>query len=206
MTEQLKLKLNDSKATRWGALVIVAFTMMAAYYVNDVVAPLKTMLETDLAWSSTDFGFFTGGYSFLNVFFLMLIWGGLILDRFGIRFTGKLATILMVGGTALEYYAMTGLAGADATLFGINEIFGYKTGVFVAFAGYSIFGVGAEVAGITVSKIIAKWSKMERASRIPPSAFCAMTVRASGSALICSSLATYCRWSIVSLMPMRLKS
>ena len=75
MTEQLKLKLNDSKATRWGALVIVAFTMMAAYYVNDVVAPLKTMLETDLAWSSTDFGFFTGGYSFLNVFFLMLIWG-----------------------------------------------------------------------------------------------------------------------------------
>ena len=129
--------------------------MMAAYYVNDVVAPLKTMLETDLAWSSTDFGFFTGGYSFLNVFFLMLIWGGLILDRFGIRFTGKLATILMVGGTALEYYAMTGLAGADATLFGINEIFGYKTGVFVAFAGYSIFGVGAEVAGITVSKIVA---------------------------------------------------
>jgi len=30
---------------------------------------LKTMLETDLAWSSTDFGFFTGGFCFLNVFF-----------------------------------------------------------------------------------------------------------------------------------------
>ena len=29
------------------------------------------------------------------------------------------------GGTALEYYAMTGLAGADATLFGINEIFDF---------------------------------------------------------------------------------
>ena len=56
MTEQLKLKMNDSKATRWGALVIVAFTMMAAYYVNDVVAPLKTMLESDLAWTSSDFG------------------------------------------------------------------------------------------------------------------------------------------------------
>ena len=96
MTEQLKLKLNDSKATRWGALVIVAFTMMAAYYVNDVVAPLKTMLESDLAWTSSDFGFFTGGYSFLNVFFLMLIWGGLILERFGIRFTRKLSTNFMV--------------------------------------------------------------------------------------------------------------
>lgn len=153
MTEQLKLKLNDSKATRWGALAIVAFTMMAAYYVNDVVAPLKTMLESDLSWNSSEFGFFTGAYSFLNVFFLMLIWGGLILDRFGIRFTGKLATLLMVGGTAIEYYAMTGLAGDNSL------IMGYKTGVFVASAGYSIFGVGAEVAGITVSKIIAKWFK-----------------------------------------------
>lgn len=151
MTEQLKLKLNDSKATRWGALSIVAFTMMAAYYVNDVVAPLKTMLESDLAWSSSDFGFFTGAYSFLNVFLLMLIWGGLILDRFGIRFTGKLSTILMVAGTSLEYYAMTGLAGNETLIFGM------KAGVFVASAGYSIFGVGAEVAGITVSKIIAKW-------------------------------------------------
>ena len=133
MTEQLKQKLSDSKGTRWGALLVVAFTMMAAYYVNDVVAPLKSMLEADLLWSSSDFGFYTGGYSFLNVFFLMLIWGGLILDRFGIRFTGKLATI--------------------------SSFFGYNTGVFVAFVGYSIFGVGAEVAGITVTKIIAKWFK-----------------------------------------------
>ena len=151
MTEQLKKKLNDSVVTRWGALAIVAFTMMAAYYVNDVMAPLKNMLESDLAWTSTEFGFFTGAYSFLNVFLLMLIWGGLILDRFGIRFTGKLAAILMVVGTGLEYYAITVLAGNE------SRIFGYKTGVFVASAGYSIFGVGAEVAGITVSKIIAKW-------------------------------------------------
>lgn len=148
-----QLKLNDSKATRWGALGIVAFTMMAAYYVNDVVAPLKTMLESELAWSSSEFGFFTGAYSFLNVFLLMLIWGGLILDRFGIRFTGKLATILMVVGTALEYYAMTAMAGD------VTQVFGMKSGVFVASAGYSIFGVGAEVAGITVTKIIAKWFK-----------------------------------------------
>lgn len=81
----------------------------------------------------------------------MLIWGGLILDRFGIRFTGKLATILMVLGTGLEYYAMTGMADATGT------ILGYKVSVFVASAGYSVFGVGAEVAGITVTKMIAKW-------------------------------------------------
>ena len=113
MTGQLKPLLNDSKARRWGALFVVAFTMMAAYYVNDIMAPLKSMLESELHWTSGEFGFFTGAYSFLNVFLLMLIWGGLILDRFGIRFTGKLATILMVGGTALEYYALTALAGDE---------------------------------------------------------------------------------------------
>lgn len=156
MTQQVKKKLNDSWGMRWGALAIVAFTMMAAYYVNDVVAPLKGMLEASpsengLGWTSSDFGIYTGAYSFLNVFCLMLIWGGLILDRFGIRFTGKLATILMVVGTWLEYYAMTGMVGTA------DMILGYKADVFVASAGYSVFGVGAEVAGITVTKMIAKW-------------------------------------------------
>lgn len=156
MTQQVKKKLNDSWGMRWGALAIVAFTMMAAYYVNDVVAPLKSMLEASpadngLGWSSSDYGIYTGAYSFLNVFCLMLIWGGLILDRFGIRFTGKLATILMVVGTWLEYYAMTGMVGTA------DMILGYKADVFVASAGYSVFGVGAEVAGITVTKMIAKW-------------------------------------------------
>lgn len=156
MTQQVKKKLNDSWGMRWGALAIVAFTMMAAYYVNDVVAPLKSMLEASpaengLGWTSSDFGIYTGAYSFLNVFCLMLIWGGLILDRFGIRFTGKLATILMVAGTWLEYYAMTSMVGTT------DMILGYKADVFIASAGYSVFGVGAEVAGITVTKMIAKW-------------------------------------------------
>lgn len=146
-------KLNDSALARWGALLIVAFTMMAAYYVNDVMAPLKGMLEGELHWTSGEFGFFTGAYSFLNVFLLMLIWGGLILDRFGIRFTGILATVLMVGGSLVEYLAITQYA--DAT----QIVWGYKANVMMASAGYSVFGVGAEVAGITVTKIIAKWFK-----------------------------------------------
>lgn len=143
--------LRDRAAMRWSALFIVAFTMMAAYYVNDIMAPLKTMLEEQLLWTSGEFGFFTGAYSFLNVFLLMLIWGGLILDRFGIRFTGLTAAILMVGGTAAEYLAITAFGGTSET------VMGYKMDVFLASAGYSVFGVGAEVAGITVTKIIAKW-------------------------------------------------
>lgn len=147
----MKKRLNDSAAMRWGALGVVSFTMMAAYFVNDVMMPLKSMLESELRWSSTDFGTYAGAYSFLNVFLLMLLWGGLILDRFGVRFTGKLATLLMVCGTALEYYGLTALADNDGL------ILGFRSGVLVASAGYAVFGVGAEVAGITVTKVIAKW-------------------------------------------------
>lgn len=151
MTEIIRKRLNDSAGARWGALFIVAFTMMAAYYVNDVMAPLKSMLEGQLGWTSGEFGTFTGAYSFLNVFLLMLIWGGLILDRFGIRLTGILATVLMVAGTAAEYIAITRYGGTE------QMVFGFKFDVLLASAGYSVFGVGAEVAGITVSKIVAKW-------------------------------------------------
>lgn len=151
MKDLKKERMNDSKTMRWGVLGIISVTMLAAYFVNDVMAPLKGMLESNIGWTSTEFGTYTGAYSFLNVFVLMLIWGGLMLDRFGARFTGKLAASLMVLGTALQYFSITSLAGAEGVILGM------KTSVFVASAGYSIFGVGAEVAGITVTKIIAKW-------------------------------------------------
>lgn len=153
MNKQITQRLNDSATMRWGALGVVAFTMMAAYFVNDVMAPMKGLLESGMGWSSSDYGYYTGGYSFLNVFLLMLIWGGFILDKFGVRFTGKLSTILMVAGTALQYYGLTVLVDNP------TMIFGYSLSVNVAFIGYAIFGVGAEVAGITVTKVIAKWFK-----------------------------------------------
>ena len=83
MTDTVQQKtvrtLKDSAAMRWTALGVVAFTMMAAYYVNDVMAPLQEMLEAQLGWTGSEFGFFTGAYSFLNVFLLTLIWGGLMI-------------------------------------------------------------------------------------------------------------------------------
>ena len=90
MTEQIQRKLSDSKAARWTALAIVAFTMLCGYFLTDVMSPLKPMLEEELAWTSTDFGIFTSAYGWFNVFFLMLIFGGMILDKMGVRFTGAL--------------------------------------------------------------------------------------------------------------------
>lgn len=153
MTELIQRKLSDSKAARWTALAIVAFTMLCGYFLTDVMSPLKPMLEEELAWTSTDFGIFTSAYGWFNVFFLMLIFGGMILDKMGVRFTGMGACCLMLIGCAIKYAAVAGYIGAEGT------IFGWKSQVALASLGYAIFGVGVEIAGITVSKIIVKWFK-----------------------------------------------
>ncbi|MBK9389846.1 MAG: MFS transporter [Bacteroidetes bacterium] len=145
--------LRDSKVARWTALAVVSFTMLCGYYLTDVMAPLKPMLEKELLWNSTEYGFFTSAYGWFNVFLLMLILGGIILDKKGVRFTGKMATIIMVAGTAIKFWAIS-----TSSLDG-HEILGMKAQVVIAALGYATFGVGVEVAGITVSKIIVKWFK-----------------------------------------------
>jgi len=151
MTELLKRKLNDSKAARWGTLIVVSFTMLCGYYITDVMSPLEDMLSTELGWTGTEYGFFTGAYGYLNVLFLMLLFGGVILDKMGIRFTGIGSCLLMVIGASLKYWAVSQYF--DMT----GMIFGMHIQVVVAAFGFAIFGVGVEIAGITVSKIIVKW-------------------------------------------------
>ena len=107
MTEQLKKKLNDSAVLRWSVLALVAFTMLCGYFLTDVMSPLKPMLEKELLWDSLDYGFFTSAYGWFNVFLLMLIFGGIILDKMGVRFTGMGACLLMVFGCGLKYYAIS---------------------------------------------------------------------------------------------------
>lgn len=153
MIEQIHQKLSESKIARWSVLALVSFTMLCGYFLTDVMAPLKPMLEEQFLWSSTEYGFFTSAYGWFNVFLFMLIIGGIILDKMGVRFTGVGACVLMIIGCSLKYYAISDFFTMD------GEIFGWKAQVMVAAFGYAIFGVGVEIAGITVSKIIVRWFK-----------------------------------------------
>ena len=208
-TQKLQKRLNDSKAMRWSALIIVSLTMMMAYFFTDVMGPLEAPLTTKgklvyfengtympatslmevcpsianedeiavgntyltettgedgntksealtvsstikgLGWSSGDYGIFSGAYGYINVFLLMLFFGGLILDKMGVRFTGVMSTALMFIGAAIKWYAV------DNTFSG--EMFGLPTQVVIACLGFAIYGMGCEIAGITVTKVIAKW-------------------------------------------------
>lgn len=162
MTQTIQQKLSDSKSARWTALVIVSVTMMFGYFFTDVMSPLEPLLTAakgdgglGLGWSSDDYGFFSGAYGYFNVFLLLLFFGGIILDKFGIRFTGIMSTVLMFGGALIKWYAVGHDFEGSVTLpFGIGT---YHTQVLIACLGFAIYGVGCEIAGITVSKVIVKW-------------------------------------------------
>lgn len=162
MTQAIQQKLSDSKSARWTALVIVSVTMMFGYFFTDVMSPLEPLLTAakeqgglGLGWSSDDYGFFSGAYGYFNVFLLLLFFGGIILDKFGIRFTGIMSTVLMFSGALIKWYAVGhDFEGAITLPFGIGT---YHTQVLIACLGFAIYGVGCEIAGITVSKVIVKW-------------------------------------------------
>ena len=159
MAEVIRQRLNDSPIARWTVLFIVATAMMMGYFVNDVMSPLEALLEMPkaeggLGWTSSDYGFFSGSGSFINVFLLMLFFSGLILDKMGIRFTGVLACSLMTLGTLVKYYAVTtDFDTSSVTFFGTD----LPTSAAWASFGFAVFGVGYEMTGITVSKAMVRW-------------------------------------------------
>ena len=152
MVEKIQTTLRDSKTARWTALFIVSFTMMWGYFLTDAMAPLMDSLGAKPnLWTAQEFGLFNSAYGWINVFLLMLFFGGLILDKMGVRFTGTLSASLMIIGAFLKYYAIQYISPDAGTIFGI------RTQIAIACIGFAIFAVGSEITGITISKIIVKW-------------------------------------------------
>ncbi|MDR0794921.1 MAG: MFS transporter [Tannerella sp.] len=156
MTEILQKKLSDSPVARWSVLAIVSITMMCGYFITDVMAPLQTMLESNFGWDGSEYGLFTSSYGWFNVLLFMLIIGGIILDKKGMRFTGTMACCLMLIGCSLKYYAISPFFTLGDSVCAIT---GIRFQVLFASIGFAIFGVGVEIAGITVTKVLARWFK-----------------------------------------------
>ena len=157
MTTALKQTLRDSWVARWTALIIVSFTMMWGYFLTDAMSPLMDMLgisveQGGMGWSASDFGNFNWAYMWFNVFFFALLFGGIILDKIGVRLTGVVTCLFMVAGAGIKYYAIEYIQpGGEAIFLGLNKQ------VLVACLGYAVFAVGTENCGITVTKVIARW-------------------------------------------------
>ena len=157
MVNKLQLTLRDSAVARWTVLVLVASMMFFAYMFVDILSPLASLLNDSLGWDQGVFGTYAAGEYLLNVFGFLIL-AGIILDKMGVRFTGLLSASLMVIGAGIKYF---GISWADAnTVAWLNSWWTTMPGsAKLAMFGFMIFGCGCEMAGTTVSKILAKWFK-----------------------------------------------
>ncbi len=159
MAEQLRKLLNDSPAARWTVLVLIALAMFFGYMFVDVMSPLQSLVEAEKGWTPAVFGTYASSEYILNVCGFLIL-AGIILDKMGVRFTGILSTGMMLVGACIKFYAVSDLFAGSAFESWLNSWWIAMPGsAKLASLGFMVFGCGCEMAGTTVSKIIAKWFK-----------------------------------------------
>ena len=157
MTQTIQRKLNDSAWARWGAMVLIALMMLFAHMFVDVISPIKELIQIQRGWTSDIFGTFAGSEYFLNTCGFLII-AGIILDKMGIRFTGVTSALVMIVGACIKFYAVSDLFAGSSFEAWLNSWWVAMPGsAKLACLGFMIFGCGAEMAGITASKALAKW-------------------------------------------------
>lgn len=161
MTEKIQKTMRDNPVLRWGVLLLTSMVMFFNYYFYDALSPLKDLMQTNLGFSSSDYGTFMSAYSVPNVFLAMAVLGGVILDKLGIRITGTLFVLLMaIGGVITAYGASDMFLNGGPGYAFMNSFFtGYSPALKMMYLGFFIFGLGAETSIVVLSKIVVKWFK-----------------------------------------------
>ena len=151
--------ISDKWWVRWIALILIASMMFFGYMFVDVMSPLQSLVNTQLGWSAEAFGYYAGAEYMLNVFGFLIL-AGIILDKMGVRFTGTLSASVMFIGACIKLYAISSYFQGTAFEQWLSSWWVEMPGsAKLAALGFTIFGCGCEMAGITVSKAIAKWFK-----------------------------------------------
>lgn len=153
--------IRDSAIARWSVLFLASAVMFFNYYFYDALSPLKDLMQINLGFSSTDYGLFISAYSVPNVFLLMAVLGGIILDKIGIRITGFSFVFLMGVGALITAYGASDnfLAGGIGYNFMDSFLPKYNPALKMMYLGFFIFGLGAETSIVVLSKIVVKWFK-----------------------------------------------
>ena len=145
MTDSMKKTLRDIPAMRWLVMLLISGLMFSTYYFQDFYSGLKDLMENEFGFTSEQFGRIIGLTTFANVFGMIIV-GGIILDKYGIRLSGYL-----FGGLA----ALGGLVSAltaSGVIFVNNPLIGF-------ILGRILFGIGLEVVCVIVMRTIVKWFK-----------------------------------------------
>lgn len=115
--------------------------MFGNYYIYDSISPLADVLKAQLGFSDSQIGLLNGIYSFPNI--IMVLIGGIMIDRIGTRKSVFIFTVLIMLGALV-----TAVHGS----------------IYTMAAGRLIFGLGAESMIVAITTIIARWFKGKQLS------------------------------------------
>ncbi len=124
-------------SVRWTVLVVISLAMFGNYYVYDSISPLADILKSQLHFSDSNIGLLNGIYSLPNI--IMVLIGGLIIDRIGTKASALLFSALCLAGAALTTFSQGHL--------------------WVMASGRLVFGLGAESLIVAITTTLAKWFK-----------------------------------------------
>jgi len=121
---------------RWFVLVIMGLVIFGVYYAYDALSPIADFIMKGINISRAQYGLLFSFYYVPNI--IMVLVGGILLDRIGIRKAGTLFGALCVIGVFLT---------AATKIFPVMLL------------GRLLYGLGAESLIITQNKVLAKWFK-----------------------------------------------
>ena len=133
-TAQIAVRPDPPRWYRWTVLVLISLAMFGNYYIYDSISPLADVLKEQLGFSDTNIGLLNAIYSIPNV--LMVLIGGIIIDKIGTRKATFLFALLCFLGAALTVVSGT---------------------LEVMAAGRLVFGLGAESLIVAITTAVAKW-------------------------------------------------
>ena len=119
---------------RWTILALTSLAMFGNYYVYDSIGPVADSLQKQLGFTDTQIGTLNAIYSLPNI--VMVLFGGMIVDRYGARLAILCFTVVCVLGSLLT------AIGGD---------------FYVMAAGRLLFGLGAESMIVAISTALGQW-------------------------------------------------
>jgi MFS family permease len=165
-----------SPAYRWIVLAIMSLICFAQYYIYDSITPLGTLIKQELGFTGAEYGLLFSFYSVGNVFFFLLLFAGVLVDKIGLKYSGILFGLLCFAGAALTalgaWKGLPGLLGPvhgwlggsfapGALSEGLRAWWGkpWSAELKVMLLGRMVYGVGAESILVVNNKVLARWFK-----------------------------------------------
>ena len=145
--DTIKKTLRDSAGFRWVVLVLISGITFGTYWFQDFFSGIKPIMITEMGITSSQFGTLIQWTTWANVFGMIII-GGIILDKWGIKLTGIIFGLLATGGAALTALGAAGTFSSNP-----------DDQLWIMMIGRLIFGSGLEIMCVIAMRTIVKWFK-----------------------------------------------